>query len=89
MVVINKMTFAGREDLMTVFLFYHKNKSSETELQEMKREGLISCDAKTQISRQNSLEFIIESVHFVKADIQVDFYMLFILCIGSARLNWP
>ncbi len=47
-----------------------KNKSTETELpnMEVKRESLIGCDAITQISRQNSLEFIIESLHFIKAD---------------------
>ncbi len=41
--------------------------------------GLISCDAMSQISRQNSLEFIMEYVHFITADNHVGFCELFIL----------
>ncbi len=33
---------------------------------EVKGEGLISCDTMTKISRQKSLEFIIESLHIIK-----------------------
>ncbi len=40
----------------------------------MKGEGLISFDTKTNISRQSSLECVIESVHFVKANPYVNFY---------------
>jgi|688.fasta_scaffold1073328_1 hypothetical protein len=47
---------------------------------EVKDEDLISRDAITNSSRQRRLEFIIESVHFVKADQHVGFYELFILC---------
>ncbi len=45
----------------------------------MMAEGLSTCDAITQISRQNSLKFIMESVHFVIADNYVGFYELIIL----------
>jgi hypothetical protein len=45
----------------------------------VKREGLISCDT----IRQNSLEFIKESVNFIKVDNnKVGFYELFILWIN-------
>jgi hypothetical protein len=50
------------------------------------REGSISWDAMTQISRQNSLEFTMESLHFLKADIYVDVYELF---IGYFFQKWP
>ncbi len=33
---------------------------------EVKGEGLINCDTKTNISRQSGSEFIIEAVHFIK-----------------------
>jgi hypothetical protein len=42
-------------------------------------EGLISCVAITNNSRQNSFEFNIELVHFIEADYYVVFYELFIL----------
>jgi hypothetical protein len=47
--------------------------------QEVKGEGCISCDTIIQISRQNSLAFIMESVHLINADDNVGFYEFFIL----------
>ncbi len=47
--------------------------------QEVKGEGRISCDTIIQISRQNSLAFIMESVHLINADNNVGFYEFFIL----------
>jgi hypothetical protein len=47
---------------------------------EVKGEGLNSCDAITNSSRQSSLE-IIEFVHFIKAYSYVSFCELFILWI--------
>ncbi len=47
----------------------------------MKGQNLISCDA-THSSRQNSLEYVIKSMHFFQADTRVGLYELFILC-------WP
>jgi hypothetical protein len=41
------------------------------------REGFISWDAVTQISKQSRWEFIMDSVHFSKADIYIGFYELF------------
>ncbi len=43
--------------------------------------GLISYDKITNVSRQSSLEVIVESLIFIKADHYVDFYELFIICI--------
>ncbi len=40
---------------------------------------MTSCDAITNSSRQSNLDFIIETVHFMKADHYVGFYELFIL----------
>jgi hypothetical protein len=65
-------------------LLCHENKSTESEppLNEVKGEGLTSCDAITNSSRQINLDFIIETVHFMhfmKADHYVGFYNLFIL----------
>jgi len=59
------------------------NKPTQTEppFKEVKGESLIGCYAITQISRQNILEFIIESVHFIKDDNHVGFYELFTLCV--------
>jgi hypothetical protein len=47
------------------FSSYSKNKYTETEPpnKEVKGVGLISCDAVTQISIQNNMEFMIESVN--------------------------
>ena len=42
---------------------------------------MISCDALTKIARQNSLEFMIESVHFTEADNHDGFYELCTLCV--------
>ena len=55
---------------------YHKNKYKKYALpnKAMKGGGLISYDA--QISWKNSLE----SVYFMKADSQVGFYEMLILC---------
>ncbi len=57
--------------------------SSETEPShnEVEGEALLSCDTITNISRQSSLKFIIESVH------NVGFYELFILRSHIARLQ--
>ncbi len=58
------------------------NKSVQTgpHHEEVQGEDLISFDAlNTQISRQSNFEFIIESMHFIKADTYVGFYELFIL----------
>jgi len=41
--------------------------------------GLISCDTIIQNRRQNTLAFIMESVHFINADNNLGFYELFIL----------
>jgi hypothetical protein len=65
-------------------LLCHENKSTESEppLKEVKGEGLTSCDAITNSSRQSNLDFIIETVyfmHFIKADHYVGFYELFVL----------
>ncbi len=57
------------------------------EKEEVSGEGLISCDAITQISRQKSLEFIIESVHFIKADNHACFYKLF-YSMDTPSYNW-
>jgi hypothetical protein len=52
-----------------------------TNAQGREEEGLFSCDARTQISRQKyCLKFRIESVSaFINADNYVGFYELFIL----------
>ncbi len=49
-------------------------KITETQHNEVKGESLINWgDTITNISRQSSLEFLIESVHFIKADHYVGF----------------
>jgi hypothetical protein len=49
-----------------------KVKSRETKPphSKVKGEGLVSCDTITNRNRQRSLEFIIESVHFIKGIVQ-------------------
>jgi hypothetical protein len=53
-----------------------EKKSTEEELpqNEVKEEGLISCDAITNSTRQFILKFITESLEFIKADRSVGFY---------------
>ncbi len=88
-----------REEMFTVFLLsyhYQKTKSTETKpptLQWSEGRGLISCDAITNSSRWNSFEFIIESVHFIKAVHYVGFYELLIIFFShflvDAQLKTP
>ncbi len=57
---------AGRKEMMNVFALYPKfiikNHRNNSTPQNVKGERLISCDAIPQISRQNSLEFIMQYV---------------------------
>ncbi len=84
------------EEKVILKLLCHENKSTESEppLKEVKGEGLTSCDAITNSSRQSNLDFIIETVHFMKADHYIGFYELFILWLeerGTAvgTLDFP
>jgi hypothetical protein len=45
----------------------------------------LCCDTIRNSSRERSLEFIIESVHFIKVDNYVGFHELFILCSPPAH----
>ena len=70
----------------------HKGGASEsTEQNHPTREYCGGCDALATVadeqihcSRQKSIEFITESVHFNKADNHVGFYVLFILCVTAS-----
>jgi hypothetical protein len=76
--------FDGGDEIMTIFLRSYSItitiKSTETQPSHNEvREGVISCDAIINSSRQRSLKFIIESMHFLTTDHYVCFYKLFIL----------
>ncbi len=62
-----------------------KNIRKQTPPREMRRDRVISSDTLTHSSKQNSLEFTIESVHFNKDDSYVGFYVLCILWWHSRR----
>jgi hypothetical protein len=70
-------------------MFFIPRKSPETEPHhnEVKKKGLIRCDAIPNRGRRISLEFVIETVHFIKADRNVDFWELFILWISHSHFT--
>jgi hypothetical protein len=61
--------------------------NSHVDLFEGKGEDLISFDAVTQSSIQNSLELILESLHFIEAESHVGFYELLFNAVRVVTLD--